>query len=130
MFSNPQSNVDQMGLMPGFQVADLGAGTGFYSFAAARAVGEKGKVFSIDVQKDLLGRLRATAEASRIHNIEIIWGDLEKLGGTKLRDLSIDAAIAANIFFQLQDKKNFMLEVKRILKKGGWLLLVDWSDSF
>jgi ubiquinone/menaquinone biosynthesis C-methylase UbiE len=130
MFSDPQKNIDQLGLLPGMQVADLGAGTGFYSLAAAQAVHDAGRVYAIDVQKDLLAKLKNTANSQRIHNIEVIWGDIEKLGGTKLRENSIDFAFAANIIFQLQDKKGFVTEVKRILKSGARILVVDWVDSF
>ncbi len=55
-FSEPEQIVSQLELAKGSQVADIGTGTGFYSFAAAQAVGPNGRVFALDVQKDLLER--------------------------------------------------------------------------
>jgi len=130
MFSDPQHNLEQLGLGEGDQVADFGSGSGFYSLAAARAVGDTGRVFAIDIQKDLLQKLKSTAQAQRIFNIEIVWGDLEKIGGTKLRDMCIDAAIVSNILFQVEHKKETVREVKRVLKRTGRVLVVDWADSF
>jgi ubiquinone/menaquinone biosynthesis C-methylase UbiE len=111
-------------------VADFGAGTGFYSLAAAQKVGEEGKVFAIDVQKELLDKIKINANSQQILNIEIIWGDIEKLGGTNLQDESVDAVIVANLIFQLEDKKSAIEEIKRILRTKGRVLVVDWTDSF
>jgi ubiquinone/menaquinone biosynthesis C-methylase UbiE len=129
MFSDPEQNIYQFSLMKGETVADFGAGSGFYSFAVASAVGENGKVYAIDVQKDLLQKLKNEARnVKHLSNIEIIWADIDNLGGTRLKEESVDSVIAANVFFQLEDKKNACLEIKRILKKGGRVLFIDWIN--
>ena len=130
MFSDPEQNVSQFELIKGSHVADFGSGSGFYSFAAAEAVGENGVVYAIDVQKSLLQKLKNEARNIRhLTNIEIVWGDLDDLGGTRIKGSSIDAVIAANIFFQLENKENACLEIKRILKNGGRVLIIDWASS-
>jgi len=130
MFSNPQTNLDQFGLQEGDRVADLGSGSGFYSLAAAKMVGDKGRVYAVDIQKDMLAKLKSTAQSEHLLNIEVIWGNLDTVGGTKLRDMSIDAIIVSNTLFQIEHKSNFAREIKRIIKRTGRVLLVDWSDSF
>ena len=119
-----------MQLEHGMKIADLGSGSGFYSLEAARVVGDGGKVYAIDVQKDLLAKLKNAANASHLPNVEVIPGDLEKVGGARLADGSVDVAIAANILFQIAEKEAFLREAKRIIKTGGKLAVVDWSDSF
>ena len=130
MFSNPKHNIDQFGLSDGMIVADLGTGSGFYAIEGARAVAPMGKVYAVDIQKDLLDRLKNEANRVHVRNIEIISGDIEKLGGTKIREGSIDRVIAANVLFMVEDKKSFATEIKRILKQKGAVLLVDWAGSF
>ncbi len=130
MFSDPEKNIAQLGLSSGCQVADFGSGSGFYSLAAAKAVSPGGQVFAVDIQKDLLQKLKTGAEQNRLRNINIVWGDLEHLGGTKLRENSVDVVIAANIFFQIQNKDGLCLEARRILRPLGRVLVVDWSGSF
>jgi ubiquinone/menaquinone biosynthesis C-methylase UbiE len=131
MFSDPEKNIEQLSLGPGNSVADFGAGSGAYSFAAAEVVGTNGKVYAIDVQKALLEKLKNEAKNVRhLMNLEIVWADIEKLGGTHLRDASMDVVIAANIFFQLEDKNTPCMEMRRILKPGGRALVVDWAGSF
>lgn len=129
MFSNPDNNVQQLKLDRGMSVADIGSGIGAYSLAAAKRIGD-GKVYAIDVQKELLERLQKEAEEQGINNIEIVWGDAEEHQGTRLRDASIDIAIIANTLFQMANKAGLAKETFRILKMGGQVLVVDWSESF
>jgi len=132
MFANPQEILEKFGISPGTIVADLGAGTGHYALAASKMVKGKdidGKVYAIDVQKDLLDRLKNEANREQLTNLEIIWGNAEKVGGTKLRDDSVDVVIASNIFFQIEEKENFAKEIARILKSNGRLLFIDWSGA-
>ncbi len=130
MFSNPKENIRQFGLSDGMIVADLGTGSGFYAIEAGKAVAPTGKVYAVDVQRDLLERLRSEANRAHVRDIEIIHGDIEKLGGSKIREAYVDRVIAANVLFMIDDKRNFINEIKRILKPRGRLLLVDWSGSF
>lgn len=130
MFSDPKHNIEQFMLGEGSKVADLGAGSGHYTIAAAKAVGDSGKVFAVDVQKDLLERISALAKEEKLHNVSTVWGNIDKLGGSKIRDGSVDAAIVSNVFFQLDDKEEAIREVGRILRSGGKVMFVDWTDSF
>jgi ubiquinone/menaquinone biosynthesis C-methylase UbiE len=130
MFSDPENNIKQFSLSPGMQVADFGSGSGFYSMAIARAVAPSGRVFAVDIQKDLLQKLKNGASQSHLNNIEVIWGDLEHLGGTKLRENSLDAVVVCNLFFQIKNKDSLCLEIKRVLRPLGRVLVVDWSASY
>ena len=130
MFSDPQKNIEQCGIQAGMEIADLGAGSGFYTIAVAKALISTGRVYAIDLQKDLLTKIKNTAVSQGLYNAEVIWGDIEKPSGTHLREGSIDLALLSNILFQLEDKQGMINEVKRILKPGGRVLVVDWSDSF
>jgi ubiquinone/menaquinone biosynthesis C-methylase UbiE len=128
-FTSPLNNLKELGLGEGMIVADLGAGGGHYSLLAAKQVGG-GKVYAIDVQRGLLDKLKNQARDEGLSNIEIIWANLEKEHGSNLKDNSVDALIVSNTLFLVEDKKSFMKEVKRILRPGGKVLFVDWSDSF
>ena len=76
MFTNPEQNISRLGLTEGMRVADFGAGTGFYSKAASAKVGYTGKVYAIEVQKDLVKRLENDIANWGISNIDCIWGDI------------------------------------------------------
>ncbi len=128
MFSDPVKNVRALGLAENSIVADLGAGTGFYAVAAGHLV-PRGKVYAVEVQRDYLSKIKHKVAEARLRNVEAIWGNVEKMGGTKIRDGIVDAVIASNVLFQVEDKDKFIEEMKRILKPGGRALLVDWSET-
>lgn len=130
MFTNPEQNILRLGLTEGMRVADFGAGTGFYSKAASPRVGYTGKVYAIEVQKDLVKKLEHDIKTWGLSNIECVWGDIERRGGTKIADHSMDAVIVSNVLFQVEDKVGLVDEVRRVLKKDGKVLLIDWSASF
>lgn len=129
MFSDPNANLSKLGLALGMKVVDLGAGSGFYTIESARRVGPGGRVYAIDVQKDLLERIRTAGAAQNIRNIEVVWANAEKIGGTKLREGTADRVIASNILFQIEKPEEFALEIKRLLKPGGKVMVVDWNGG-
>ncbi len=129
MFTDPIKNLKALALREDDVVADLGAGTGYYSLFASVLV-PRGKIYAVEIDKNFLDTIKHKVKEAHIKNIEIIWGNVEKLGGTKLGDSVADAVIASNILFQLENKDTFILEIKRILKPKGKVLLVDWrADS-
>jgi ubiquinone/menaquinone biosynthesis C-methylase UbiE len=131
MFSDPSKNIAELGIDYGMKVADLGSGSGFYTIEVAKKVGPSGRVYAVDVQKDLLDKIKNGAKTAGLHNIEVVWGNIEKLGGTKLREAVADRVILSNTLFQVEpkDRENLALETKRILKTGGKLLVVDWNPG-
>lgn len=130
MFANPEKNVEQFGIEPGMSIADLGSGVGFYSIALAKAAGPSGRVYAVDIQKDLLSKLQNDAAKMGVHNIKLIWGDLDLPNSSTLSENSVDRVVLANIIFQITEKDILINEAYRILKPGGQLLFVDWRDSY
>jgi len=129
-FSDPHKNIQQFELELGMKVLDLGAGSGFYSIYAAQDVGINGSVIAVDIQKDLLERLKYTAKEYEVRNIEVLHADIEGEKGIPIKDNSIDAVIVSNIFFQIENKEKVVREIQRILKVRGKGLVIDWSDSY
>lgn len=129
-FAVPENNLSQVGITLGMKVADLGAGSGHYTFAAARLVGDTGRVFSVEVQKELLQKIKNEKQTQRLGNVEVIWGDIEEIEGTKIADREVNVAILSNVLFQIEDKAATLKEAHRIVKPDGRLLIVDWKESF
>lgn len=129
-FSNPDHIVYQLGLRDGMHVADLGAGSGAYALALARVVGKTGTVYAIDIQRDLLTRIKNLAQNTGLSNVEVVWGDIEKSEGTTLKNDLLDMVIIANTLFQVEHDQQVVTEAYRILKPGGTFVIIDWKDSF
>lgn len=129
-FSAPRENILQLGLREGMKVADLGAGAGHYAHAAAAIVGREGKVYAVEIREEMHKHILESVHHKHRSVIEPVWGDIEKSGGTGLKDHSMDAVIIANTLFQIEDRQGLLAEIKRILKPGGKLLVVDWAGSY
>jgi ubiquinone/menaquinone biosynthesis C-methylase UbiE len=129
-FADPKENMLQLGLRDGMKVGDLGVGSGHYALAAAAAVAPGGHVYAVDIQEDVLSHMKDSAQRAGRRNIDAIWGDVEKPGGTKLRDQYLDAAVMSNTLFQLAHPEQAVAEARRILKPGGKLLLIDWAGAY
>lgn len=130
-FLDPLSALKQFGVYGAQDIADLGCGSGHFSLCAAPRL-EGGRVFSIDIQKEMLDRLVAEAKHLGHKNIHPIWADLSNRNGVPLKEHSIDKAIASNILFQIDDRETLASEIKRMLKPSGKVLVVDWhpDDNF
>ena len=129
-FANPEGNVEQLGQIDGMKIADFGAGIGAYTIPLAKKVGNFGRVYAIEVQKDLLPKIQNTALEQNLTNVEVLWGDVERLGATKLSDEAVDIVIIANVFFGVEDKSSVAAEARRVLVSKGKVLFVDWKDSY
>lgn len=129
-FLHPASAVRLAGIHKGLRVADFGAGSGFFTRAAAREVGETGTVWAVDLNRELLPRIKNLAAAEDLHNIEVMQGDIEVVGGTNLPQESFDLVIIANVLFSAEHKREVVAEARRVLTKTGRALVVDWSDSW
>lgn len=119
--------IARIGATAGMHVADIGAGTGYFSFPLARAVGDTGKVYAVDLQKAMLEWLdkkRAGApEASRIVTME---GDASRTG---LPDRSVDLVLMSNVWHEVDDRTATLDEIKRILRPGGHFAILDWRPD-
>lgn len=129
MFLHPESTLEHLLIHEDWHIADLGAGSGAYTLAAAKLV-PIGKVYAVDINRGILPFIKAKVAAHGHHNIEVIWGDIDRTSGTNLGDTSLDAVIIANTFFQFDNKGAAIREIKRILKPAGKVLFIEWSGSF
>lgn len=127
---DPHKIFGAIGLALGMRVADLGCGrTGHFVFLAARAVGETGVVYAVDIMKDVLENIKSRVRSEGYENIQPIWSDIEKPGGMPVPEKSLDACFMVNVMFQLKNKIEAVKEAKRILKDGGFLVIVDWAKK-
>ncbi len=129
-FADSAENLNNLNIQEGWKVADFGTGSGFYAIGLAKRVGDSGRVYAIDVQKDLLAKLKNRAKEDRLNNLEVIWADLDQVGGTKLADSFLDGVVISNVLFQAESRENLAQEAARILKSGGEALVIDWADSY
>ncbi len=112
------------------RVADLGCGSfGYFVFPLAKRIGKHGRVYAIDIIKSNLESIRKIARVENLTQIETIWSDLEILGGTKIKDGSLDSILLVSTLHQSNNYNNIILEGCRMLKLGGKALIVEWNNE-
>ncbi len=127
-FLDPRYALEQFGIYGTQDVVDFGSGAGHFALEAARRL-DGGRLFAVDIEKEMLTRLISEARERNHTHVHSIWGDLSKIGGVPVSDGSFDAGLAVNILFQVDDRDAFIQEVKRLIKKGGKVLFVDWKEG-
>ena len=100
-FLHPEQTINLFHIEKGSFVAELGSGHGYFTIPLARATGPEGKVYAIDVQKNALDVIRRKAKLEHLLNVQTIWSDIERENGSRLKEGTVSAALAANILFQL-----------------------------
>jgi ubiquinone/menaquinone biosynthesis C-methylase UbiE len=117
-------------LREGDVVADFGAGSGFFTKVLSKLVGEEGRVYACEIQKNLVEAIGELARKEHLGNVEVLWSDLEELNGSKIPTDALDAGVVVNALFQMEDKDTALEEMKRTVRPGGKFFVVDWSESF
>jgi len=128
-FLNPQKVLDQLEIRNGWRIGHFGCGHGYFTIPMASLVGQEGRIWAIDILQDALDEVRSKAEAGNFKNIETIRGNLELVGGSKLKSDSCDMTLLANILFESQKKEDIVKEASRVLKAGGELVIIDWANG-
>ncbi len=125
----PKDLVHSLNIRPKFKIAEFGCGAGNITLELVKRAGPEAQVYGVDVQKDLLLKMLREAKQNKLNNLYAVWGDLDKLGGSKLPDAQFDMVLLVNTLFQLENKNTALKEAYRILKPGSSLVIVDWLDS-
>lgn len=125
-FLNPAKILKELRLRKNMTAVDLGCGSGGWAIPLAKDL-EEGRVIAVDILEEPLSALKARIKMEKILNIETVLADAEK--GTDIFENSVDLVLMTNLLFQCEDKKGILEEGKRIIKKSGKILVVDWSPE-
>jgi ubiquinone/menaquinone biosynthesis C-methylase UbiE len=118
---NPESILGDL-VLEGQAVADIGCGSGFFTLAMARMVGETGRVIAADIQEKMLSRLLFHAERQRLlDRIQIHQSEPDRLG----IEAKLDFALLFWVLHEVADPVRFFQEIRPTLKAGARLLLAE-----
>jgi ubiquinone/menaquinone biosynthesis C-methylase UbiE len=118
--------LDALELPPGAHVADVGAGTGAFTFDLAARVGPNGLVYAVEVQADFLAELREMVAARESDNVVVVAADQSSVG---LLPASIDLAFVCDVYHHLERPADTMTGIAHALRPGGRLVVVDLSRA-
>ena len=119
----PELVLAAMELRPGMTVAEIGAGTGFFSRRLAKAVGPTSKVYAVDIQPEMLDLLETYAAKEGITNIVRVQGTETD---PKLPARGVDRILLVDVYHELQKPKPMLARIRDSLAPGGTVTLVEY----
>ena len=119
----PQLAIDALGIKPGQTVADLGAGSGYYSFRVAPLVGPTGKVLAIDIEPAMLEAIVQRAQREHISNVATVRSSAQD---PNLAAGSVDLLFMVDVYHELEYPYEMMTKVRAALKPGGRVALIEY----
>jgi SAM-dependent methyltransferase len=120
---NPDLAIRLLRVSKGSTVADIGAGSGYFSVRLARAVGDKGTVYASDLQAGMLELLKKAAANARVKNVVPV---LAAPDDPKLPAGSIDLALMVDVYHELSQPQTVLQHIREALKPDGRLVLIEY----
>jgi putative heme-binding domain-containing protein len=122
----PDELIRALHIQPGATVADIGSGTGYFTWRLASQVGPRGKVYAVDVQQSMLDLTRAAVERQKLNNVEYVLATEQSV---RLPERSLDFAFVAYAYHEFADPDATMRAIRRALKPNGRLLILEYAKE-
>jgi precorrin-6B methylase 2 len=119
----PDLVVEALDLQPGDVVADIGAGTGYFSWRLAQKVGKAGKVYAVEIQQEMIDILSAQMARRDVANVIPIRGTITD---PKLPKSSVDLVIMVDVYHEFSHPYEMMEAICRGVKPGGRVVFVEY----
>lgn len=116
----------ELALKPGFIVADVGAGSGWYSRRIAPLLGSEGRVYAVDIQPEMLELLRALPRQPGAARIEPVLGAVDAVN---LPAASVDLAIMVDVYHELEYPWEMLESLIASVKPGGRIVFVEYRGE-
>jgi ubiquinone/menaquinone biosynthesis C-methylase UbiE len=119
----PSKLIEELKLKPGDVVADIGAGSGYYTFKFSPFVGDKGKIYAVDIQKEMLDIIRKKMKARNITNVIPHMGETKD---PKLPEAAVDAVVMIDVYHEFDYPYEMTQAMIKSLKPGGRMVFVEF----
>jgi SAM-dependent methyltransferase len=122
----PDRALDALGRLVGATVADVGAGSGYFTVRLAARVGPNGRVYATDLQPEMLRLLGVRLTRERVANVTVVQGRVDDPG---LPAASIDLALLVDVYHEFSEPQKMLRGLRRALKPGGRLVLLEYRKE-
>jgi ubiquinone/menaquinone biosynthesis C-methylase UbiE len=122
-YQKPGEVMKALALRPGEVVADVGSGSGYFTLRFARAVGEAGRVYAVDVSPDMIRHLNRRVRDAGLRNVVPVLAEPDD---PLLPDASVDRVVIVNTWHHIEDRTRYLALLRRVLKPGGQVVHVDF----
>jgi SAM-dependent methyltransferase len=122
----PSKAIRALGIKPGQVVADVGAGSGYYTVRLAKQVGPIGRVYATDIQPEMLSLLRKRVSKERLDNVELVLAtDVDP----RLPEGQLDLILMVDVYHELARPQEVLRKLRAALKPDGRLVLIEFRKE-
>ena len=125
-WQQPEAVIEALKLQSDAVVADIGAGSGYFTLRLARAIAPKGRVYAVDTESGMLDYLRQRLREADISNVQVMKVPAHD---PLLVDGSIDVIFICNTYHHLEDRAVYLRKLSKALKPNGRLVIVDFNKE-
>jgi ubiquinone/menaquinone biosynthesis C-methylase UbiE len=122
----PTRALEIIKVSPGMTIADIGAGSGYFTERLARLAGPSGRVYATDIQQGMLDLIEQRLARERIGNVTLVLGEPSN---PRLPDASIDLALMVDVYHELSAPQTVLAHIRKALKPEGRLVLVEYKGE-
>ncbi len=122
----PDKALDALGTLTGLTVADVGAGSGYFTVRLASRVGSKGRVYATDLQPEMLKMLATRLAGERVANVTLVQGAADD---PKLPPSSVDLVLMVDVYHEFSEPQKMLRGLRNALKPGGRLVLLEYRKE-
>jgi ubiquinone/menaquinone biosynthesis C-methylase UbiE len=123
-WQQPETVVKSLRLQPGQEVADLGSGSGYFTFRLARAVGPSGKVYAVDIDPDMHALVARRSKEEGLDNVEVV---LAKPEDPLLPAGRMDLILTVNTYHHLPNRVSYFSNLQKYLRPSGRTAIIDFD---
>jgi ubiquinone/menaquinone biosynthesis C-methylase UbiE len=123
-WQQPQRVIQSLQIRPGATIADLGAGSGYFTFLLAEAAGPTGKVYAVDIDNDMTELVARKAKEQGLQNVEVI---LAKLNDSLLPEGRVDLIFTSNTYHHIENRVAYFAALRKALRPGGRVAVIDFD---
>ena len=125
-YQKPHEVLTALGIKPGEVIADIGAGSGYFTFRLAHHVGNQGKVYAIDVSPDMILHLNRRIRDFKATNVSSILADPDD---PLLPERSVNRFFFSNSWHHIENHTKYLSLMKKMLKPGGEIIMIDFHKK-
>lgn len=125
-YQKPQEVLAALNIKPGEVIADIGAGSGYFTFRLAQHVGAKGKVYAVDVSPDMIEHINRRIRELKATNVVSVLADPDD---PLLPDHSVDRFFFSDSWHHIDNKNKYLALIKQMLKPGGAVVMIDFHKK-
>ena len=125
-YQKPQEVMMALGLKPGEVIADIGAGSGYFTFRLAHHLGDKGKVYAVDVSPDMVLHVNRRVRELKVNNVVSILADPDD---PLLPDASVNRFFFCDSWHHIENRTKYLSLMTKMLKPGGEIVMIDFHKK-